>query len=332
MHDGVAALLFVLSGISSTLLQQALLSAGAGDAWTSLLPFFNYLGMALLWRRRSPAEPRTETSSPSSHLSALIWACVALDIIGFLIATAAISAAGSGLYQVLYSSVVIFAALASWVVRRRALGRIQVVGIALVILGTALTARGGAGLHGVTTAPTPRALTGVALSLAAAAVYGTVYGLAELASTLPSYPGPHELASRIGRGVVAVLASYIAVAVLPRRAEVVARIAAVNLLSPAAVMAAFAALSASSAVHSLSYFFLVEARGATATGVMASLRAVGVYALSALLFCPQQPEQCWSAARAGASAVVVVGVLVFCAGAEGKPAGGGRRGKGEEDV
>ena len=331
------AALFVCSGILSTLLQQALLSAGAADAWTALLPFVNYAGMSLLTVGQSgaaraaaaPSPPPPPSPPDGARLSAVVWACVLLDISGFLLAAGAISAAGSGLYQVLYSSVVIFAALASWAVRRRSLSPRQVAGVALVIVGTALTARGG-GAGALGAPPTPRVLGGMALSVAAAAVYGCVYGLAELSSSLPGYPGPHALAARIGRGVVALLAGYIALAVLPRAHLIAARIAQAGLMRPRGVLAAYCALAASSAVHSLAYFHLVAARGATATGVMASLRAVGVFALSAPLFCATQPAACWSWPRAAASAVVVGGVLVFSSGSpsaeEGK--GGGKGGPG----
>lgn len=158
-------------------------------------------------------------------------------------------------------------------------------------------------------------LAGYALSLACAMVYGAVYTASELVVHAPDYPGPRVLASRVGGGIVAVCAAYIAVAVAPRWGEVGARIREVGRLSPAQVVALYAALSLSSAGHSFTYYRIVAQLGAAATGLLSSLRAVGVFLVSHPLFCATNPAQCLTPGRGVSSAVVIAGVLLFSGGA-----------------
>lgn len=371
-------IVFVGSGIATTVVAQVIINGGGGDAWTGLLPLFNYCGLMLVpviggsgGRKRRHKDSDAESSTPSPPLAASVVAAahhkrrhavtrpgadveqqhhadedehghhqhanngehvrcavsartsvaltVLLDIIGFLLSVGGLAFAGSGAHQVLYSSVVCFAALFSWALRGRRLTAQQAAGVVVVMAGLALSAsgwslstRGGPGAARLASNPLDhRVLAGMAMSVASALVYGLVYVLAEAATAAPDYPGPKALAFRVGAGIVCVCLVYIAAVVPPRVGEIRGRIAAVGQLTLPQVAALYVAVSVFSALHSLSYFRLVATSGATATGIFSALRAVGVFAASHPLFCAQQASQCFTASRGLSSAVVIAGVLLF---------------------
>lgn len=147
------------------------------------------------------------------------------------------------------------------------------------------------------------------------------------------------MASRVGSGVAALFGAYIAVAVLPVRrggeqggggrplsstpsspptlqnlGAVAARIDSAGRLSLGAVAGWYCVVVASNAGHALAYYRLMGQTDSVTTGLMASLRAVGVFIVSALLFCAQQESQCLTMPRAAAAALVVAGVMVYSAG------------------
>lgn len=276
-----------------------------------------------------PCRRRAPTAPPPPPLWVAVPAIVGLDIAGFLLSVGGMAYAGSGTYQVLYSSVVVWAALGAYVFMGRTLTPRQAGGVAAVMAGLALSSLAGSGGGGGGRPSSPAGalspssvLLGSGLSVACAMTYGAVYVLSEAVSRAPDYPGPRGLAWRVGAGIVGVLAAYIAVAVAPRWRAVAARLAAAGRLTPGRALALYAALAASSAAHSATYFKLVARSGAAATGIFSSLRAVGVFLASHPLFCAAQPAQCLTPGRAAASAVVVAGVLAFSWSSGGGGGGG----------
>src|SRR5690606_20555335 len=65
-------------------------------------------------------------------------------------------------------------------------------------------------------------------------------------------------------------------------------------------------LISSGCLHNLNYYCLIEGIGATATGIMQGLIAVGVFISSAILFCSEEHEyQCFNYTKL-ASALLVL--------------------------
>lgn len=95
---------------------------------------------------------------------------------------------------------------------------------------------------------------------------------------------------------------------------VAARIESAGRLSLGAVAGWYCVVVASNAGHALAYYRLMGQTDSVTTGLMASLRAVGVFVVSAILFCSQQESQCLTLGRAAAAALVVGGVMVYSAG------------------
>ena len=133
--------LFVATGVVITIGYQWLFYQGAGGggiAMTSVLP--NYLGMLL-----ALAFPAIRTNFISSlkHSSGgqlvIMCACFA-DVLGSFCTAIGLFYTGSGIYQVLYSSVVIFTALLSRFLTQKPLSGRQWFSVVLVNFGLALSA------------------------------------------------------------------------------------------------------------------------------------------------------------------------------------------------
>ena len=373
-----------------------------------------------------------------------VAATIVLDCVGYLLSVYGLLYAGSALFQVLYSSVVVWAALGSWAVAGKALSGTQAAGIALVMAGLALSGlrEGGGGSGGSgrssggegggsgeghgwssishwlsphhieaatagasaegfasTGGSSSTVLAGMTLSIACAMTYGCVYVLAEAitsqakrqqqqaappritmpgkhssaltrnaasgagapastahsaelggsssssssggggggssggVNTVTPAPRPAALASRVGCGITSLLAVYCCVYVWPRRALWLASVASPSVrlhLSYAAIGGLYACLAACSTAHSLSYYSLMASTGSVATGIMASLRAVGVFLVSGPLFCSLQEAQCLTAGRLGAAIVVLSGVLLYSSAGGG--GGGGGKGRGHKGL
>lgn len=63
--------------------------------------------------------------------------------------------------------------------------------------------------------------------------------------------------------------------------------------------------------HGLTYFLMLGSSGAVTTGIMQSLRAVCVFAISSVLYCGHQESQCFDTRRGVATLLVVSGVLFY---------------------
>ena len=357
------ALIFTLTGILSTIVAQVLISSGAGESWTFLLPFFNYAGMMLaayvpdsllgvsdkLPRElEGLAAGRVHTPGPGScssgslgplyrlldlprgvggrpappgtltvALPTYVLVAVCVDILGFYFHVQGIKYAGSALFQVIYCSVVIWAALGYWAARTQTGSRLllslgiveyltppsapgevapgvelnaqQGAGIAMVISGLAITALAEGSSSSSSGERTPAStglvLYGLLCSTACAVCYAAVYTLAELLMSQPAPPRAQAVSARVGGGICLLLGGYIAVAVLPRWGEVTAHVAGVGILTPTQVALGYATMLLSAVAHSITYFQLMGVAGAVTTSIMQAARAVGVFLVSALLLC-----------------------------------------------
>jgi hypothetical protein len=293
--------------------------------------------------------------------------------LGFYLHVQGIKYAGSALFQVVYCSVVVWSALGYWLARTPRGSRLllgaglaefltppppggdaapgaeltptQQGGIALVLGGLAIVALNeGAGSPHVAAGGVAAVLYGLACSVACAMCYGGVYTFAELLMGAPAPPRAQAVAARVGGGICALLGAYVVAFVAPSAGAVGARVAAVGLLTPAQVAAGYAVMVASAVAHSITYFQLMGSAGAVTTSVMAAARAVGVFVVSAALFCaaagrPRAPgvlaalaqeSQCFTFARGAATACVCVGIVVYSRGkaAAGKAGGSGGGGSG----
>ena len=111
--------------------------------------------------RIGPCMPRSIAAALSRPVSTwtVIAASVALDLCGFTAGNAGLSLAGSGVFQVVHASVVVFAALFAWLLRGRSISSRQWIAIALITAGLVISATGSGG---TAHAPPPEAAAAVA--------------------------------------------------------------------------------------------------------------------------------------------------------------------------
>lgn len=261
-----------------------------------------------------PQSPRPVSLAPieaflARHLTLTraVALSIAFEISGFSVSMAGLRLAGSGIYQVVHASVVVFSALLSWLVRRKVLNRGQWGGILLVTVGLAVSALG----EHTHTSSAGEVVTGVLLTLFGSIIYAGNYTLLEVCSHALESPSPRVLAPRIGTGAATALALYVCIFTLPSWDSVYAAPVAKAGGASSSILAGYVVITVSSLAHSVSYFGLLGRVGAVSVGVLQSLRAVAVFLLSAVLFCASQESQCLSLERSVACVTVAGGVILY---------------------
>lgn len=274
------------------------------------------------------AEPTTSDNNNSSSSSGRVSCSVStvqlciglsvfLDFAGCIFSNLGLSMAGSGLYQVVYSSVICWSALFSRVVLQKIVSSEQWIGIALVTFGLAFSALGESASSSNQDDPEEDGkhhylvLMGCLNTLIGAAFYGGNYVTGEFTLHLPERPQAKQLCLTIGTTCVAIIAVYQSIFVLPRWRELVAEPIAQAEGNTVHIMLALVAYTVSQLAHGLTYFMILGSSGAVTTGIMQSLRAVCVFLLSSVLYCGQQESQCFDTKRGVATLLVVIGVLFY---------------------
>ncbi|KAJ1538298.1 hypothetical protein HK405_013947 [Cladochytrium tenue] len=269
----------------------------------------------------------------------------AVDVASQAIGVAGLFLTGSGLYMVVFSSVIVFTALGNRVLLGRRVSSRQWAAIAVISAGLGLTAVArppAAASAAAVDLGAPGAVDGSGAAAAAALASRVAAGVGvsllgtwmhSLCYTLTDYflagsphggggggAGPAPDGVRRGgnwgaRTQCVWVGTYASTWTLALMAAV--SVPSLRRLSPAlgrpANLAAYALLVLSSLAHSLVYFELVERTGAVATGVLQALRAVAVFAASHAAFCKVDSAQCLTPPKAVAAAIVVGGVLLFAA-------------------
>jgi drug/metabolite transporter (DMT)-like permease len=236
-----------------------------------------------------------------------IFVSVVLDFAGCIFSNIGLSMAGSGLYQVVYSSVICWSALMSRFILKKQVSKEEWMGIALVTFGLAFSALGGSngGRNSYVV------MMGCFNTLIGAAFYGGNYVTGEYTLKLPERPEPKELCLKLGTSCVAIIAVYQIIFVLPEWHELVTKPIAEANGSTSNILTALIGYTLSQLAHGLTYFMMLGSSGAVTTGIMQSLRAVCVFAISSVLYCSHQESQCFDTRRGIATLIVVSGVMFY---------------------
>jgi drug/metabolite transporter (DMT)-like permease len=131
---------FVATGVLSTLGYQWLYYQGAGGggmAMTSSLP--NYIGMLLALGSPKVRRNFLNSDYPDRGIKQIMITSL-IDVIGSALTGFGLFYTGSGVYQIIYSSVVIFTALLSKFIIKKPLNTVQWACVILVNVGLALSA------------------------------------------------------------------------------------------------------------------------------------------------------------------------------------------------
>ncbi|KAF4315810.1 hypothetical protein BBO99_00005118 [Phytophthora kernoviae] len=260
---------------------------------------------------KKPALGLRVTSSSVSFSLSTVQLCVVvsvvLDFAGCIFSNVGLAMAGSGLYQVVYSSVICWSALMSRFILKKVVSKEEWFGIALVTFGLTFSALGESGNGRDNTI----VLMGCFHTLVGAAFYGGNYVTGEYTLKLAERPHPKELCLKIGAACVTIIAVYQSIIVLPEWDALVTKPIAEANGNTSHIVFALVAYMLSQLAHGLTYFVMLGSSGAVTTGIMQSLRAVCVFVISSLLYCSQQESQCFDTKRGVATLIVVSGVMFY---------------------
>jgi len=136
----IVIVIYFLTGVITTLLTQLLTNEGLNHSTTLIRPFVNYVGnmFAILLPTLSNSSPSFSVNSFISlevKTVAFLLLLSLFDLSNSVFTASGISQGGSGLFQVVYSSAVIWVALLSLLFLKRQLSIPQWMGIALCCSG-----------------------------------------------------------------------------------------------------------------------------------------------------------------------------------------------------
>jgi hypothetical protein len=143
-------------------------------------------------------------------------------------------------------------------------------------------------------------------------MYGLHYVVSESVVGKPNPPPATTIQAISGGYSLAVLTMYSVLHTLPRMETLIMQnvknaggnVILIAVIYPLLVLSAF--------LHSVTYFRLISSMGSVSTGVLQSLRAISVFALSSLLFCDEKhQENCFTMAKLVSTAVVVIGIALY---------------------
>ncbi|KAI9345596.1 hypothetical protein BDR26DRAFT_818175 [Obelidium mucronatum] len=323
-------LLFLGTGVVSTLGAQWVKYRGAANSWSFLTSLCYFLGMFLVVALPPPQtlqqnmalKPKEDGFANSlfhrfkSHLDRYGKVTVkgtafisVLEVVGNLILVAGMYLTGSGLMIVIYSSIVVFTAVFSrLLLPGRRLSTVQWVSVFAICFGLSITAVGSTGHHDKSG---EAIFVGIFVCMLATAILSLVYvGTDHCLSNEMSTPYSQSIYvgmfSSLLTLIVMIAISIPTLLTLP--------------LFDSDVIFAHLILILSSLGHSVAYFQLVESTGGVATGVLQGLRAVLVFGLSHVWFCGRDEAQCFTTTKGISTVIVVSGVVAFAA-AKGMVAG-----------
>ncbi|CAG8755445.1 5929_t:CDS:2, partial [Acaulospora morrowiae] len=257
-----------------------------------------------------------------------IFAASLLDIIANFTLTIGFFYVGSGMFQVIYSSVVVWCAVLSFLFLGRKLSLLQSLSIIGVFFGLALSALG-VSQDSDHEAPPPATSTGPALLhsfnmsstmfgmlLTSIATFGyaCVYVVTDqlvsirTPNTLPL--NPEKACFLVGSGCTGLSLMYITLYTIPNWDKLVTQEMAKKVphASDFIIVLTYLVLIVASFVHNFAYYWLMKRLGNVSTGLLNSIRAIVVFGLSHILFCGIDSGQCFNVWK-GWSTIVVIGFV-----------------------
>eukprot|EP01122_Echinamoeba_exundans_P002858 TRINITY_DN12853_c0_g1_i1.p1 TRINITY_DN12853_c0_g1~~TRINITY_DN12853_c0_g1_i1.p1 ORF type:complete len:365 (+),score=48.09 TRINITY_DN12853_c0_g1_i1:82-1176(+) len=311
--------LFLLTGVITTLGNQFSFYQGGAEKSTLIPVFFNFLGIAL-----GGLIPLPEAYINNKHSLPHLRLCMIglIDVLGNMLCLIGLIMVGSGTYQVIYSSVVLFTAFFARMFLSKVLSIHQMIALLVVSGGLALSAVGSASSAGAgDELSTSTLLLGCLITLIGSMCYGLVYAMSEGVLSQPDSPHPIQVQTMAGVWGFGAVALYFMFHTLPNFNMLVVQPITARGGSPTALVVTYATLAASAFFHAVAYFELIQTTGSVSTGVLAALRAVSVFAFSSIFFCDLHHEQCFNFWK-GLSTIFVMAGLVYYGYSSKKSDGG----------
>ncbi|CAG8442750.1 7963_t:CDS:2 [Ambispora gerdemannii] len=258
-----------------------------------------------------------------------------LDVCANFLLTIGFFYIGSGMFQVIYSSVVVWCAILSFFFLQRKISLVQWFCIIGVSFGLGISAVGiESSDQGEHKAPPPTTTTsgpvllhsfnlsstgfGTMLTFVATFLYSCVYVLSDKILSTKNHPNinppsPEKTCFLVGSCCSSFSLVYLLVYTIPNWDKLVMQemITKKSDITTPVIIIIYILLIFAAFIHNFAYFSLMQSTGNISTGLLNSLRAIVVFGLSHLLFCKIDPGQCFNIWK-GWSALVVIGcVTVF---------------------
>ncbi|KAI8366640.1 uncharacterized protein BYT42DRAFT_587323 [Radiomyces spectabilis] len=278
---------FLLTGLWTTLGTQWLFYKGAANSLSFLTQLSSYMGMILvglliplLLRKRQEAyqairstlvdmngfelesHDRVHNTGPivieSPVYQRSVMKLAMVDIVANSCATLGFSLIGSGMYQVIYSSVVIWCAILTYLFMNRVLSKIQWVAICGTSVGLAISS-----LENLTTinasGNTKLLAFGTLVTLAATCFYACMYVYSDhiLSKETPS-PLPARVCFFTGLYTTSFTVLYILLYTWPRIDQMIKIDSSTDLRT---VVAVYGLLTLANATHAWNYYELIDSTG-----------------------------------------------------------------------
>ncbi|KAI7876998.1 hypothetical protein K492DRAFT_198070 [Lichtheimia hyalospora FSU 10163] len=226
---------------------------------------------------------------PIKHKS--VFKLAVLDVVANFCVTLGFSVIGSGMYQVIYSSVVIWCAILTYIFMGRTLTRLQWIAIFGTSAGLALSSFGNFDVNDNDEEQgAAKLMLGTIMTMGGTFFYSCVYVYSDC---ILSKQIPPPLAARVcyttGLYATAMSILWVGIYTLPQLDSLVNIDPDVSSLS---VVAMYALVTVANATHSWNYYELVDRTGNVATGILQGLRAILVYILSHMWYCNTDAAQC----------------------------------------
>ncbi|KAG0765687.1 hypothetical protein G6F57_011569 [Rhizopus arrhizus] len=334
--------MFLLTGLSTTLGTQWIFYHGAATGDSYLTQLAQYLGMVLVgflipvlkknkqkqYTRLSQQEEDEHETIPMDYVNiqddkrveqyeegtiqhASIIKLAILDVFANFCVTLGFSIIGSGMYQVIYSSVVIWCAILTFFLMDRKLSMIQWIAIFGTSTGLAISS-----LDSMTgskeEAKTGLLMFGTLMTLGGTFFYSCVYVYSDfIMSKQTPPPLPARVCCYTGMYTSLLSIIWIAVYTVPHSEQLINIKQGTTLFE---VIQMYILVMVSNSLHSWNYYELIDRTGSVATGILQGLRAVLIYMISNSLYCQTDPAQCFTTYKGLGSILVIGSVLFFTIG------------------
>ncbi|ORX46742.1 hypothetical protein DM01DRAFT_1310818 [Hesseltinella vesiculosa] len=336
---------FLMTGLVTTFGCQWLFYKGAATGDSYLTQLFSYIGMVLviflvpsikrgkmaqyeLVQHHDPDDIDMQNLQPDDdekskrpfeegpiHHPSIIKLSL-LDTFANFCVTMGFSIVGSGMYQVIYSSVVIWCAILSYFLMGRRLTQVQWIAIFGTSAGLTLSSLDNFGPStDADSASTTLLMMGTMMTVGGTFFYACLYVYADYLLSKQSPPAlPARVCAYVGMYTTSISILWISVYTLPRVDQMIQ----IHDTNSSTVWMMYALVALGSGTHAWNYYELIDRTGSVATGILQGLRAVIVYGLSHLWYCSTDSAQCFTVYKGLGSLMVILCVLIFTVGGPSK--------------
>jgi drug/metabolite transporter (DMT)-like permease len=213
--------------------------------------------------------------------------------------------AGSAIYTVAYSSVLIYNAIFSRYLIGRNLNTLQWIGILTVMLGLALTSSGAK-------ADGREVLLGFSFVLLGSLTHALTYVGSEYLLTITEDPiRPEYLSFLLGGVGTSLNLAWQCLYTIPNAQTVVVENIQLHNGSVKIILLSYLCLFLCAAVHSFCFYYLLCRVGSVTTGLCKGAQSVLVFVASHFIFCSEEKAQCFTIPKGISLVIVLIGVLIY---------------------